>query len=276
MINIQQYNFQPIQKYPQPAQNPYMRLQPLKRDTVNFTSKNLLSMSPDKITKAVQGAVRKNQEIGYGSEGVVYKIPNSDYCVKVYNGEGVNNLGNWNLNVSSQDKINHVVARAENNSVIMKLIKGLPLKSDKPDEIFDLPKQSYRNFLIQLSKAYDECMQFDNFSSNIIYNKEKKSLTAIDFFEPNPDIDFEFQPLQDVFKCLKSRGNTPKDKELNKKLGINLLSVVKNELENKEPEFYIDKWDVDGLLYDIYVSQDYEIPNKVKQLRREINKSLKE
>ena len=168
MINIQQYNFQPIQKYRQPAQNPYMRLQPLKYDTVTFTSKNLLSMSSDKITKAVKGAVRKNMEIGYGSEGVVYKIPDSDYCVKVYNGEGVNNLGDWSLNVSSQDKINHVVARAENNSVIMKRIKGLPLKPDKPDEIFDLPKQSYRDLLIQLSKAYDECMQFDNFSSNII------------------------------------------------------------------------------------------------------------
>ena len=229
-------------------------------------------MSSKELTKEVKNTVVNNTEIGYGAEGVVYKIPQSDYCVKIFNGEGVNNLGEWDFNVSSQDKINHVVARAENGSLIMKQIKGEALKWDKPDEIYDLPLKSYRDLLIQISNAGDECLQFDSVPSNLIYNKKDKTLTAIDFFEPNPDIDLEYNPLQAVFKCLHSSGRTPKDAELNKKLGINLLTVVKDELQKKEPEFQIDRWDAEGLLYDIYISQNFKIPKEIKQPEAEINK----
>ncbi len=275
MINIYQYNIQPINTYKKTVSTPYIGLRPLKNDTVSFTSKNLLTSGSDNITEKVKDSVLCNRIIGFGSEGTVYDLPDTDYCVKIFDGEGVNNLGQWNLNVSSQDKINHVVAKAQNNSIIMKKIKGEALKSEKPNEIFNLPKKSYRDLLIQITKAYDECLKFDDVPTNVIYNKKDKSLTAIDFYEPNPDVENDFHPLQALFKCLKSRGRSDKDKELNKLLGLKLLNVVNDELtQYKNPEFTIDKDDVNGLLYDIYASQDFEIPNRVKQLRKSINKNM--
>ncbi|MCR5265526.1 MAG: hypothetical protein K6E29_02900 [Cyanobacteria bacterium RUI128] len=268
------YNFQPHNF--QKKQVSSVFLKPLPFDTVSFKSKNLLVKPSEEITKEIKNAVTDKKIIGFSSEGVVYDIPDTEYCVKIYNGESTNNFGKWKMDISSQDKINHIVARAQNDSVIMKKIEGEPLNwEEKPEEIYNLPKSSYKNLLMQISNAYDECLMFDKSPANIIYNKKNNSFTIIDFFEPNPDVDVQYRPLQCIFEALKARKYDEHSVDLNKKLGIKLLSVVDDELSKKEePDFYINKSDIETLLYEIYVSQSFKIPEEVVKLRKSIGEKI--
>ena len=99
-------------KYSYPCQS----LKPLGRDTVCFTSSKLLNKDSKEITETVKQAIEEKNKIGFGTEGAVYKIPDTEYCVKLPKYESVNNFGEWGLKVDAQDKINHVVAVAQNGS----------------------------------------------------------------------------------------------------------------------------------------------------------------
>ena len=243
-------------------------LAPLSFDTVSFKSINLLGKNSKEISEIVKEAVIHTENIGFGSEGTVYKIPDTDYCVKILKGESINNFGHWRFNVSEQDKINHIVAKSNNDSVIMKHLDGRSLKWNKPDEIFELPKSSYKNLLIQLEKAKDECLKFDNSPSNVIYNPKDKSLTAIDFYEPSPDVEFEYTPLSSVFTVLKNHSDSSNYVENNRKLGGKLLEIVLDEFSSgKEPEFEIDKRDIFDVFGELKMESKFNEPTQMRFLR---------
>lgn len=259
-IQPQQYNFRQQQR-------PVLPNQPC-RDTVSFASVNLLKKESGEITKIVKDVIDNTEKIGFGSEGEVFKIPDTNYCVKIMKGESTRFFGDWKMNVSEQDKINNIVARAENDAVIMNYLEGQPLKWNKPDEIYDLPKSAYKNLLKQMQRANDECMKFDNSPRNVIYNPKEKTLTAIDFYEPSPDVEFEYTPLSTTFSVLHNHSASPEHMKNNRNLAGKLLDVVLDELSSgKKPEFEIDRYDVFKLFGQLRMSQNLNEAPQMRYLR---------
>ena len=100
-------------------------------DSVSFTSANILTKPSKEITKTVLSALENKMNfIGEGTEGCVYKIPDSDYCVKVFKNEDYS-FGYWSVNLHPSEGVNHILARAENNAIIMKYIHLFSLENKK-------------------------------------------------------------------------------------------------------------------------------------------------
>lgn len=232
-------------------------LRPFAYDSVSFTSKNLLTKSSDEITEVVKAAISDGRNyIGKGTKGEVYKIPDTKYCVKLRYDNGTD-FGEWDKLIYPNQQVNHIVAKAENKAVIMKHIEGESLHwGREPREIYNLPPQSYKNLLKQLSEAHKRYMVFDDAQTNIIYNPKDKSLTAIDFYDENSIRPRDFTPITDVFTCLMAKGNSDEDKSVNRQLCGKLMNLVVDELSSgKRQEFYIGKQDVIDTLEKLQWSQ---------------------
>lgn len=244
------------------------KLRPLGKDTVSFTSVNLLKKESGEITNIVKDVINNTQRLGFGSEGEVFKIPDTDYCVKIFKGESTEFFGNWNKKVTEQDKINNIVARADNQAVLMNCLEGVPLKWNKPDEVYNLPKSAYKNLLKQMQRANDECMKFDNSPSNVIYNPKEKTLTAIDFYEPSPDVEFEYTPLSTTFSVLQNHSASPEHMKNNRNLAGKLLDIVLDEFSSgNEHAFEIDRYDVFRLFGNLRISQNMQEAPQMRYLR---------
>ena len=250
---------QPTQK--QNRQISFCRI-PIAHDTVSFSQNNLLAKPSEEITQAVLSAKKDPKNyIGQGTEGIVYKIPDTNYCVK-FPHKGSEDMGKWSKTIYPQQEVNHIVAKSENNTVIMKYIDGESLFwGHEPKEIYSLPKQSYINLLKQLTDAHKKYMVFDNTPANIIYNVKDKSLTAIDFYNEDSVEPRSFCPLSNVFSCIKAKGNTPENKSDNRKLCGKLLNLVIDELMSDKPqEFAVRKEDVIKMMEALRWSQRKDIP----------------
>jgi len=245
--NINQQNIQVSSKRPQ--HTAYDRS--LKCDTVSFCSKNLLSKPSAEITKKVLAAVNDaDSYIGEGIEGKAYKIKDSGYCVKVLNRTRDIPFGEWNLNISPEHRVNHVVARAENGATIMKYIEGKQLTfGENPKEVYSLPKESYRKILKQIHDAHKLYMEYDGAPANVIYNSKEKTLTAIDFL---PCINVsEYTPFASLFSTLKHDKRNPGN-ELDNSLTGKLLNVALDELsKGKEQEIPVEKEDMIEFFRDV-------------------------
>lgn len=217
----------------------------------SFTGVDLLRKCSKTITRKVQQSVGENNKLGYGAEGSVYKIQNTNYCVKIYHNLKYKIFGNWTKQVSDKEKINHIRAKSY-KGVIMKYIEGNSLKHKIPDEVYNLPSKSYKKLLLQISDANRGGMYFDHISANIIYNPQKKSLIAIDFYEGSPDDLRCFQPYTQVFECLKSKN--PSNNAL---LGKKLLHIAINEILNPQnTKIYTCREDLSRLINKIRFTQN--------------------
>ena len=218
----------------------------------SFTSAKLLGKCSKTITDEVLKAKNKNNKIGYGSEGTVYKIPDSNYCVKFFRKIKTKISEKWTQKISEKEKINHILAKFGEKIKIMKYLPGKSLEFEIPEEVYNLPKVSYRNLLKQITSANNCGMYFDHLPANIIYNSQKKSLTAIDFYEGASDDLRCFEPYTQVFECLKT-----KNKINNAKLGNKLLNIALKEfLRSKDSQIYTDRLDITRLINKIRLSQD--------------------
>lgn len=240
-------------------------------DTVSFTSKNFLKQSSEKISEQVINAINIKNRLGFGSQGTVYKIPDTDYCIKILKKTNSINFGTWNFNISEQDKINHIVAKAKNKATIMKYIEGVPLQWENSDKILELPNESYIKLFTQLTEARNLGMNFDLAPSNIIYNPKTNSLTAIDFYQD----DNPFSIITSVYKALIKKSFSESDKLNNRKFGGKLINIIIDELtKEKEPRFLILRNDIGKLLETISRTQEYNIPKQILYLENSLNKLL--
>ena len=211
------------------------------------------------ISATVKSALLDSKNfLGQGSEGIVYRLPNTDYCVKIPHIEIGKDFGGWTFNIGFEDKVNHVVARSENNTRVMNFIEGSSLKYDnKPKEIYSLPLESYRDFVKQISDAADNVMQFDSAPSTIIFNKKEKTFTAIDFRIPNVDYDFIPAPFTSVYRGLQASKEQEKSQSLNKNLMGRLLQTALEEIKKgKDAEFAVEDGDIKELFYCFENGQD--------------------
>ncbi len=247
--------------------------QGLNHDTVSFKSKSLLSKPSEEITKIVQSAVKDTKNLmGQGSEGKVFDIPETIYCVKIPNNQ-TPKFGEWNFDMYRGEDVNHVVATSGNVSIMKKII-GEPLKYGKePKEIYDLPKKAYKSLLLQIQDAHKKYMVFDAVPKNIIYNKENKSLIAIDFIKEDSN-KYEYSPFYNVYDCLKSKGSGAEDKELNTKFGEKLFSLAVDGLSDKEHSVPLIKKDLDALYEEL--SWNKCLSQETIQYKSILDKNIKE
>ena len=255
--------------------NPYKIKQTLQNNKVypngviNFRASNNLLLQNDKdLLHKIKMALL--HFVGQGSEGKVYKIPNTEFCIKIPHFSSNYTFGQWFFKPSNEDKINHVVAKSESGAQIMKFIEGNPLSyKNKPEEIYNLPLESYKSFIKQIEEAADNMLKFDNAPANIIYNKQNQTLTAIDFQVPNIDYDFVSTPFASTYRGLQASKEQRNNQKLNKNLLGNLLKIVLEQLNSKKPEITVTEEDIRDLMTWFEHSQN-NLPKQYDFLKKSI------
>lgn len=256
-INFQNIHYPKFYNSDIPTKRAYIR-KPLDSpcDTVSFSGeKDLMKMSDKKIFKRINKTIcNRDNLIGLGGEARVYKIPNSEYCVRIAYYDIIYEPV-LDRNISECDKINHTIAKFGEYSSIQKYIEGKPvlkpsLIEDKnaakqtAKEIAQMPVSAFKNLLLQICNAYDKGMMFDCCWSNVIVNPKENKLTAIDF---NKNIEEEsLKPLSYVFSSLTTKYTTPEQVKTN---ANKILSAVLEEFEPAhEPFWNISNFDFSDLL----------------------------
>lgn len=204
----------------QQKQISYFALPEQQKDTVTFSAKkkDLLEKSATEIFKILDKSIIPKNMIGYGGLADVYSIPNTQYYVRLLrNGleEGffhkkyTSYRTKPNKNLTTLDKLNHVVLRLGDSTTIMQKVEGIPIVGNllSKDDIREnakiiskLPLKAYENLLKEIIAAYQENILFDSHPSNIILNREKKTLTPIDYIENKLHIPLE--PVNSLFYSL--------------------------------------------------------------------------
>lgn len=252
-----------IQKYPQ-IQTP--------ADIISFSSKNLLLLSSEEISKRIIRAMTKENCIGSGREGSVYKIPESDFCVKVLKKYPFNMriFGTWEIKNDKAAKVNHILAEAENGATIMKHIHGTPIfKYPAPKELADLPDSSYIDLFRQISEAENIGLNFDIAPANVIFNAETKSLTAIDFYK-NDTAEYGY-PITRAFASMEQTNTNFGNIKINKKLAGRFLNIVLDKYaERKPPEFTFRDEDVSRFISRIKRTYKQTLPPQFNFLEKSI------
>ena len=211
------------------------------KDTCSFKGKlvDFRQLPSSEISRIVNDTVKKNELLGRGAEGNVYKIPNTDYCVKIPHVE--TGFWSWTSDVTTQDKLNHIVAKSANGAVIMNYIDGksLPMKN-KPNTLYSLPVDSYRKFLVQLAEAHNAGLDCDVASSNTIFNPQTHSIVQIDFRIPEDNFEEPNQYLVKAFSLLQQWGSDSMSCKQNQKLFLNLTQATLEELRpNKDSQILL-------------------------------------
>lgn len=273
--------FIPADRMLETRQYPVLRLRPqLSADTVSFGSKDLMQSSKDEISAKVKKALKDDKNfLGEGGEAQVYRIPDTDYCVKVlYADENYTSaipdvLKTKNLKISTslteQDKINHNVAKFSHGT-IMKYIEGSPVVSfSMSDEqirevsklVEDAPLSSFQKFLRQICHAYKHNMMFDCSYGNLIVNPKDKSMTVIDFYNMEA-ITETSHPLSHMYASLAHDKTTI---EQRRTFASKILSAAIEELRpGHKPCLDICNFDYYRFIYKINQDNLIKKPSYVK------------
>jgi hypothetical protein len=222
----------------------------LSKDTVNINFK--ANFDEDTYNLIKDNAIKDNF-IGRGTEGFVFNIKNTDNVLKIpkkfFDGKNLKydeikkNL-KQSYDITEQDKVNFIEKKYDNGIIIMKKIKGKPIESlEEYNEVADLPLKVYKNLINQIMDAHSKGMLFDYATNNLLYDKENKTLTAIDFRYEKED-DKKFKPLENLyfaFDCFK--------KPYENKIAGNILSgALKTLKTNNEKEYNVMYYDFDNII----------------------------
>ncbi len=256
-------------------------LAPLTKDVCSFSKRDFLDLPKEKIFEKIKQTIcDENSWLGQGREGIVFRIIDTDYCMKISPSCFVSwNPQNISFDVSKQDKANHIRAILNDNCVIQKFIQGMSLeKCPNPLELCELPFESYYNLYKQISNAAKENLSFDDVANNIIYNPENKSLTAIDFSKESCPV--EASQLTEIFASIASvQKYEDFGKSSIKKLFGNILKIVAEECNpDKKSLNEITDFDVFRLvdffriIYSFGKDHCYEpLPENYKDIQRMLN-----
>ena len=230
-------------------------------DTVSFQGKrDLLDLSEKTIFSRIDKSIKnKSNFLGQGCEGKVYKIEDSEYCVKIPSNKlfskKINYKSDFTKEVSEKDKINHIVARLGDGAVIMKRIEGTPVwqydmdkqtAKEVSEAVSNFPVSSYQSFLRQISNSHNNGMMFDPFNHNVIIDKNDKTITVIDFID-NSGLTFEeLNPLQLMYLTSTNKYSTTEHKE---RIAKSILNAALEEFKpSQEPCLDVSQFDFNSYL----------------------------
>lgn len=190
----------------------------IKQSAICFRSRDLLDLPEQDIFNKIKDSIKPENFLGQGTEAEVYKIKDTNYCVKIpYLAEDMYRF-NYTKELSPIDKINHVVAKLGFGASIMKYFEGsIPkwyMNNNHEryvfqEQISEMPVKSYSSLLHQIADAIDNEMLFDFSPGNLIVDTKNKKLTAIDFYgisdNPRP-----LHPLTEMYSVLTCYGSLEK------------------------------------------------------------------
>jgi hypothetical protein len=215
-------------------------------------SSSFLSKSKEKIFDQIDEAVENSENfLGAGSEAEVYKIPNTDYCVRLPYGtkDPIYKL-QYSKDISIKEKINHAVAKLGGGASIMKYIPGFTYcSSEAPMEkvaemIDEMPQQAFDKLLHQVNYASEHGMYFDTGYRNIIIDPIKKEMTAIDFGSSiSPDL------LNGIYCALTPHATNMEHRKI---CGMKVITAGLNELKPKvKPNVRLEELSFDKIVSEL-------------------------
>ena len=199
-------------------------LQSMKCDTVSFSGsvkKDLLSYSSKKIVEICEQAIKDRIKLGEGKEAIAYKIENYPaYCVRQerrYKKE----IDHFKINrtLNKYDRINHVVARLDEGTTLMKYVSGMPIKiissldTKRPIKetiqgllANEFPERSFKKVLKQIEDAKFNDIDFDRFGENLHVDPLNQEMVCIDFSPYIKDTTGEYNPISYIYTALDVDG----------------------------------------------------------------------
>lgn len=208
---------------------PILRNAILKSGVIN--SKKIVNSTLPKNIKELQyvpeTVADSFEMIGKGAEGVVYKIKNSNFAIKIKNDAVLEKEINSPLHFSmnSLDKINYVKAKVGSNIKIMEYIKG---ESINPGT--DLNKFSTDNIkdcLKYIYTAANQGFKHDCGGKNIIFDKYSGKLIPIDFI--NKRAGYQEEIINNTFIQLYPAVKNDKDViKLLSKISLGFVDLLKD------------------------------------------------
>lgn len=201
----------------------YSNLSPLPCDIVSFSgniSDDLMNLPAKKIIDICKLAIKNGTKLGEGREAVTYKIENyPEYCLrqeKVYEKSGDFNINEF---LDNYDKANHVVARLDGGTTIMKYIPGIPVKNIDSFDPLKTMKNEIRALLAnefeelpflkvieQVEDAKSNGIDFDRFGENIHVDPLNHEIVCIDFSPKIKDYSGEYNPISYIYDALDVDG----------------------------------------------------------------------
>ncbi len=261
-------NFSGVKKITIPAEFRGLKLCPaLDKDTVSFKTLDLLQLPKKKIFEKIDKSIKNRENfIGSGGEAIVYRIDDTDYCVRLNKDFIKDYKKSFSLKLREEDKINHVVARLGKGSSIMKYIEGYPVlsfsrsKAQPPSDeiakmIAELPEAAFNKLFKQICHAKDNQMIFDCNWTNVIVNPKEKTLTAIDFYKMIPDMPETVRPLDYIFASLVHMETTLEQKK--KYAGKLLLAALEELKPSVKPCLNPSEFGFGGFIYKL--KNSYEV-----------------
>ena len=218
--------------------NPYPQIkQATGVDTFTFTGKDLMKLSESEIISRIKDSINYKYFIGQGTEAEVYKIKDSDYCIRIPYEASDLYLADFNKNLTGEDKVNHTVAKMGFGTTIMKFFEGETPKACQnnisarykfQDKISQLPVKSYNKLLKHIALGIDNEMKYDFSGGNLIVNFETKELIPIDFMKIKEE-SRPIMPLTQMHSVLTSYGT-----EINTERKI-FEKIIDSALEEFKP-----------------------------------------
>lgn len=218
---------------------------------VKTAEPDLLSLPQEKIFQVINKSINSSKnKLGSGSEATVWRIVDTNYCVRVPHNNSEPIDSKFDTNLTDSDKVNHTLIKLGGEATIMPIISGISFccdseqKDKKVVELIEkMPITAYEKLIKQVIDAESKNMSFDPGWKNIIVNNEPPALTAIDFYK-----DFNSgrpRTLGKIFTCLAFPRPTT-DKQQQTCIGKLYLAAL--SLMEKNPQIPFEKFGFDSLL----------------------------
>lgn len=243
--------------------------------SLSFRGDNFFDQPKENIWKQVKESVISDNFVGQGGCAEVYKIKGTEYCVRIpYESKDLY-LMNYSRELSSIDKVNHVIAKLGFGSAILKYFEGICPKRYQNNEqerykfqskIANLPVESYHKLLQQIADGINNDMLFDNTGGNLIVDFNNNKMTAIDFYEMPVDNPRPIFPLREIHSVLTCYG-TKQDisKNIFKKIILSALEEFKPDII---PCMNIELFDFDEIINKVLKRDNKNLVEKFEKLKQ--------
>ncbi|MCM1003074.1 MAG: hypothetical protein NC408_01895 [Candidatus Gastranaerophilales bacterium] len=216
-------------KLPAPAQDLFIK-----------STEDLLSLPRNEIFKRIRNSFMKEENmLGRGGDAEVWKIENSDYCVRVPHDSFGRIFSRFSKRLNRDDRSNHVVAKLAQNATIMKFIPGFTFDGKKNEDkkialmIENMPVEAFTDLFKQIKTAeHNSDLSFDCGFKNIIINPEKQTMTAIDFYKSEDHL-FKDEIFSGIFASLGFK-QASTDEQLKTCAGKLILAALSVQETNPE------------------------------------------
>lgn len=268
---------QPIQYKPNlPAFRSAKPIKQLSNDV--FVRTDFLSQPSNKILSSIKHSLKNIENyIGRGGSAEVYRIENTNYCVRVPLDATKKMYERFTHRVSKEDKINHTVAKLGEGATIMPIIEGYTFcsreitNSDAAKMVEEMPIEAFKKLFMQIYTAESTSdLRFDSGWKNIIINPKERTLTAIDFWKPTEDAP---KNRSEILSCIFSAlGNTPMTTLEQQRILAGKLFLTGISILSEHPEIKPEECGFNKLLNGLEDKAIIDNRNYVKVFRKNLKK----